>query len=242
MTTRRAIVTGGSAGIGAEICRQLLAAGYEVISIARRVAASDDPRLTSIEVDLSDAEATHRVAEDLARERPATTIIHNAGAVREKTIEDATLDDVEALARLHLVAPLALLKANLAQMKADRYGRIVLVSSRAVLGLARRTAYSSTKAGMHGLARTWALELAPHGITCNVVAPGPIADTDIFDQIIPRDSPKRPAITRSVPVQRLGYPRDVARAVLFFAAPESDFITGQTLYVCGGTSVGSIVY
>jgi len=242
MNVRRAIVTGGSAGIGAALCRQLLAAGYEVISLARRAPVAPTGRLTSIEIDLTDAEATRRVVFDLARERPATTIVHNAGAVREKEVQDATLEDLEALTHLHLAAPLALLQANLPQMKAEHYGRVVLVSSRAVLGLAKRTAYSATKAGMLGMARTWALELGPYGITTNVVAPGPIAETEVFEQIIPKDSPKLPGIVQSVPVRRLGKPDDVARAVMFFVAPESGFITGQTLFVCGGTSVGSIVY
>ena len=133
-------------------------------------------------------------------------------------------------------------QANLPTMKRARFGRIVLVSSRAVLGLARRTVYSATKAGMLGMARTWALELGMHGITVNVVAPGPIQATGVFHDIIPKDSPKLPRIVESIPVKRLGMPGDVARAVLFFAAAEAGFVTGQTLFVCGGTSVGSIVY
>ena len=95
---------------------------------------------------------------------------------------------------------------------------------------------------MLGLARTWALELAPHGVTANVVAPGPIADTEMFEEIIPVGSPKAIAAARQIPVGRFGTPGDVARAVMFFADPEASFITGQTLFVCGGTSVGSIVY
>jgi NAD(P)-dependent dehydrogenase (short-subunit alcohol dehydrogenase family) len=118
----------------------------------------------------------------------------------------------------------------------------VLISSRAALGLARRTAYSATKAGMLGLARTWALELAAHGITVNVVAPGPIADTEMFEEIIPAGSAKMTAAAKQVPVGRFGTPQDVARAVVFFADPKASFVTGQTLFVCGGTSVGSIVY
>ncbi len=127
-------------------------------------------------------------------------------------------------------------------MKRARYGRIVLISSRAALGLARRTADSATKAGMLGLARTWALELAVHGITVNVVAPGPIAETEMFEELIPAGSPKMTAAAKQVPVGRLGTPQDVARAVTFFADPKASFVTGQTLFVCGGTSVGSIVY
>jgi 3-oxoacyl-[acyl-carrier protein] reductase len=118
----------------------------------------------------------------------------------------------------------------------------VLISSRAVLGLANRTVYSATKAAMLGMARTWALELGADGITANVIAPGPIEATEVFHDIIPKDSPKIPTIIGSIPVKRLGRPEDVARAVMFFVAPEAGFVTGQTLFVCGGTSVGSIVY
>ena len=169
-------------------------------------------------------------------------MIHNAGAVRQKPLEQVSDDDLQALTNLHVAAPIALVQANLATMKAQGFGRIVLVSTRAVLGLANRTVYSATKAAMLGLARTWALELGLHGITTNVVAPGPIEATEVFHQIIPQDSPKLAAIIESIPVKRLGRPQDVARAILFFADPQAGFVTGQTLFVCGGTSVGSIVY
>jgi NAD(P)-dependent dehydrogenase (short-subunit alcohol dehydrogenase family) len=239
---RTALLTGGSAGIGAAILRRLLDAGYEVISLDRDPAAVSHPRLQSVTVDLSDAEATRRVAQDCARSRPATVVIHNAGAVLERPLEEVRPSDVDALVALHLAAPIALVQANLAAMKAARFGRIVLVSTRAVLGLANRTVYSATKAAMLGMSRTWALELGPHGITSNVVAPGPIADTAVFHSLIPADSPKLPGIIQSIPVKRLGKPDDVARAVMFFVDPEAAFVTGQTLFVCGGTSVGSITY
>jgi NAD(P)-dependent dehydrogenase (short-subunit alcohol dehydrogenase family) len=117
----------------------------------------------------------------------------------------------------------------------------VLVSSRAALGLPTRTAYSATKAGMSGMARTWALELGPVGITVNVVAPGPVV-TDMFHEVIPRERAALDATAAKIPVRRIGTPEDVARAVAFFASPDAGFVTGQTLYVCGGTSVGSIAY
>jgi 3-oxoacyl-[acyl-carrier protein] reductase len=239
---KRVVITGGSSGIGLATAQAFLDAGYDVISISRRECPLESPRVTSITVDLADAVAAHEAVMSVAASTPATTLVHCAGAIRERPIEDATLDDLATLANLHLGAALSLLQANLAAMKQARYGRIVLISSRAVLGLAKRTAYSATKAGMLGLARTWALELAAHGITVNVVAPGPIADTAMFEEVIPAGSAKMAAAVKQVPVGRLGTPEDVARAVMFFADAKASFVTGQTLFVCGGTSIGSIVY
>jgi len=242
MSERVALVTGGSTGIGAALCSDLLAAGYRVISMSRREQPEARPGFHTVQVDLCDAVATREAARELAQQFPITTIVHNAGAVREKPLEEVTHEDLVALGQLHLTAAVSLVQANLPAMKAQRFGRVVLVSTRAVLGLARRTAYSATKAGMLGMARTWALELGPHGITVNVVAPGPIQATEVFDSIIPPDSPKLPGIIAAVPVQRLGRPEDVARAVMFFLSPDAGFVTGQTLFVCGGASIGSIVY
>ena len=237
-----ALVTGGSSGIGAAVCKSLLEQGYQVVSLSRRASQKPAPGLHEVQVDLADAIATREAAQEVAARFPITTLIHNAGAIREKPLEDVTVEDLQSLTNLHLAAALSLMQASLPAMKQRHYGRVVLVSTRAVLGLARRTVYSSTKAGMLGLARTWALELGAHGITVNVVAPGPVEATEMFHEIIPVDSPKLPRIVESIPVKRLGRPEDVARAVLFFVAPEAGFVTGQTLFVCGGTSVGSIVY
>lgn len=240
MSVKKAIVTGGSTGIGVEICRALLDQGYEVISLSRRDAGLRSPSLRSVRVDLSDPVATKQAAAEIAAAEPVTTIVHNAGAILEKPLEQVQLADLDALAHLHLAAPVSIVQANLAAMRAAAYGRIVLISTRAVLGLAKRTAYSATKAGMLGLARTWALELGPAGITVNVVAPGPIEETEMFEGVVPKGSPRRDALAQSIPVRRLGRPADVARAVTFFTDPGAGFVTGQTLYVCGGTSVGSL--
>jgi 3-oxoacyl-[acyl-carrier protein] reductase len=169
---QRVIITGGSSGIGLACCQLFLDSGYEVFNLSRRPAPIESALLRSVAVDLTDALATREVALSLAREFPATTLVHCAGAIRERPIADVALADLTALTNLHLAAALSLLQANLAAMKAARFGRIVLVSSRAILGLAHRSAYASTKAGLLGLARTWSLELATHGVTVNVVAPG----------------------------------------------------------------------
>ena len=125
-------------------------------------------------------------------------------------------------------------------MKAAQFGRIVIIGSRAMLGLQTRTSYSATKAAQIGLVRTWAMELGQHGITVNAIAPGPIV-TDMFTEVVPEDSDKAAQIAAGLPVKRLGRPDDVARAVLFLAAPENGFVTGQCLFVCGGASLGSLV-
>jgi 3-oxoacyl-[acyl-carrier protein] reductase len=166
--------------------------------------------------------------------------VHNAGAIRAALLAEVTAADMTALMQLHLNTALTLVQAALPSMRAAGFGRIILISSRAALGLATRTAYSATKAGMIGMARTWALELAPDGITVNVVAPGPIRETEMFHEVIPADSPREEALAAAIPVKRLGAPDDVAQAVMFFASPASSFITGQTLFVCGGSSIGSI--
>ena len=231
-----AIVTGGSAGIGRVVVQKFLELKYEVLSLDIQ---SSDSKARSIKVDLTDAAATAQVAAEIARSHQVTTVVHNAGVIRPALLPEVKLADFNALVNLHLSAAILLTQASLPAMKAAGFGRVVLVSSRAVLGLPTRTSYSATKAGMLGMARTWALELAPMGITVNVVAPGPI-QTANFHGIVPEGSPQVDRVIQAIPVKRLGQPDDVARAVMFFAAPESGFVTGQVLYVCGGTSVGSL--
>ncbi len=233
------MVTGGSAGIGKAIVSRLLEAGREVVSLDLQAPALTHARLHHIAIDLSDAAATLRAAREIAVSHEVTTVIHNAGVIRPALLADLKLEDFNALVNLHLSAAIALTQAALPAMKAAGFGRVVLVSSRAVLGLATRTSYSTTKAGMLGMARTWALELAAHGITVNVVAPGPIRTAN-FHGIVPEGSPQVERIIQGIPVKRLGEPDDVARAVMFFADRDAGFVTGQVLYVCGGTSVGSL--
>jgi NAD(P)-dependent dehydrogenase (short-subunit alcohol dehydrogenase family) len=234
-----AIVTGASGGIGRAIAEAMLAAGHHVVSLDRRLPEWSHAKLEPVMVDLFDPKATADAARDVAARHEISHIVHNAGIIRPNLIEQATVDDIAALSQLHLGAALTLVQAALPGMKQRQFGRIVLIASRAALGAATRTAYSATKSGMFGMARTWALETAAHGITVNVVAPGPV-ETDMFHEVIPQGSPKVDALARSIPVGRIGRPNDVARAVMFFASRDSDFITGQALYVCGGASIGSI--
>ena len=231
-----AIVTGGSAGIGNAVVQHFLKLKVEVISLDLK---PGDPKAKSVIVDLTDSTATAQAAAEIAKSHQVTTVIHNAGVIRPALLPEVKLQDFNALVNLHLSAAILLTQASLPAMKSAGSGRVVLVSSRAVLGLPTRTSYSATKAGMLGMARTWALELAPLGITVNVVAPGPI-QTANFHSIVPEGSPQMDRVIQGIPMKRLGQPEDVARAVMFFASPDAGFVTGQVLYVCGGTSVGSL--
>jgi len=235
-----AVVTGGSTGIGLAICEQLLGEGREVVSLALETTPIDHPLLHSIVVDLTDRAATAAAAADVAERFAPTTLVHNAGVIRPAVLADVKLDDLDTLVELHLGAAIQLVQALLPGMRAAHFGRVVLISSRAALGLATRTAYSATKSGMFGMARTWALELAPEGITVNVVAPGPVR-TEMFSEVVEPGSEREKKLAAAVPVGRIGEPGDVARAVAFLADPANGFVTGQVLYVCGGTSVGGLV-
>ena len=237
MTRPSAVVTGGSAGIGAAICRALLDADYHVISMARRAPDFSDGRLVSCEVDLADPAATKAAAEEIAAAHKITALVNNAGVIRPAPVEEVSGEDLDYLVNLHMAAAITLTQAFLPAMKEAGLGRIVNMSSRAVVGLRGRTLYAGTKAALIAMTRTWALELGAHGITVNAIAPGPVV-TDMFTKIIPGDSKKAEALAAVIPVKRLGQAEDIARAAMFFLDPANSFVTGQTLYVCGGSSLG----
>ena len=241
MSDRAVLITGGSGGIGQAVCRSLLDAGCRVLNFDQRASPFEHPGLVNIQVDLSETAATARVAYEQGCEQPISILVHNAGVIRPAAIEDVLPDDFDYLGALHLKCALVLLQACLPTLKQAEQSRVVLISSRAALGLPTRSAYSATKAGLIGLTRTWALELAPHRITVNAIAPGPIAGTDMFHELIPRDSAQMESLGRAIPLGRLGAPADVANAVEFFVSPRSSFVTGQVMYVCGGASVGTLV-
>ena len=235
-----ALVTGTSTGIGKVLCEHLLDSGHEVVAMARRKTEIEHPRLHSVSVDLTDRAATAQAAAEVTRRFAITTFVHNAGIIRPALLGEVKLEDLDVLTELHLGSAITIAQAVLPTMRALGFGRIVLLSSRGALGLATRSVYSATKAGMIGMARTWALELAPAGITVNVVAPGPIRGTEMFHAVVPAESEREQKLAEASPVKRLGTPEDVARAVDFFVDPGNGFITGQVLYVCGGASIGSV--
>jgi len=231
-----AVVTGASAGIGEAIAKRLLDRGCTVIGVQRRPPRVRHERMLHVEADLSDAKSTAAAAKEILSRHRVRYLVNNAGANRPALLEDATPEDLDHVIAVSLKAAMILIQAFAPGMREAKFGRIVSMSSRAVLGITYRTVYSAAKAGLIGMSRTLSLELARDGITINVVAPGPVA-TELFDNGHPIGSEKRQRVIDSVPVKRVGTPDDVARAVAFLLDDDSGFITGQTLFVCGGSSV-----
>ena len=238
-TSYTVIITGGSAGIGADLCKHYVEKGYTVLSLARTALDWEHERLVNIKVDLLDEAATAATAADIAAHYNVTHFVHNAGVIWPNLLENVELKELQGLTQIHLGSAIQIMQAILPSMREKQFGRVVLMSSRGALGLQTRTAYAATKAGMMGMARTWALELADQGITVNVVAPGPI-QTPMFYDVVDAGSDREKNIAAGIPVKRLGRVDDITRAVSFFADPENSFVTGQTLYVCGGASIGTL--
>lgn len=231
------LVTGGSAGIGRAICEALLAQGRSVINLDYRAPDWHHEQLVSLQADLSKQDQIEAAARRIAANYTVTALVNNAGATRPGSIDNASMTELDDVVGLHLRAPILLTQACLPTLRASGQGRIVNISSRAALGKPERIVYSATKAGLIGLTRTLAQELGADGITVNAVAPGPIA-TELFKNSNPEGAPQTQRILDSIVVKRIGTPEDVARAALFFLAPENGFVTGQVLYVCGGTTLG----
>lgn len=241
-----AVITGASRGIGHAIAAKMAGRGARVVlwDIDNRVhdAARElnEQGFSAIAqtVDVGDASAVEKALEAVGDQLGGVQIlVNNAGLLLPASLEDASEADWDRTTRVNLKGAFFCAKYCLPYMKARRYGKIVNIGSRASLGKQDRTVYSACKAGLVGLTRTWALELAAYRINVNNVAPGPIA-TRLFTEGNPPGSPRTEAIVRNIPLGRMGAPEDVANAVAFLASSEADFITGQTLFVCGGLSVG----
>jgi NAD(P)-dependent dehydrogenase (short-subunit alcohol dehydrogenase family) len=232
------VVTGASKGIGLATARRLAADGVTVIGLAR-TEPEDFPGIL-IKVDLGDEAATAEAMDRIVRDHAVDGIVNNLGLNLVEPLGEVDLDRFRRVMDVNLRVTIQCTQALLPGMRERGYGRIVNLSSRGALGRPGRTSYSAAKAGVVGMSRTWALELATDGITVNVVSPGPTA-TEMFrrNNLEGENAEEKAKFFLSdVPMRRFGEPEEIAHAIAFFLGRDASFVTGQVLNVCGGSSVG----
>jgi len=245
LADRTALVTGSTRGIGLAIARRLAAAGAAVAVTGRseeQVQAvvagleADGAKAAGFAADLTDGRQAEALVEQvLERFGRLDILVNNAGATRDTLFIRMKPEDWQYVLDVNLQGVMHTTRAAVRPMVRRRYGRIINVSSVVALtGNPGQTNYSAAKAAVIGFSKSLARELAGRNITVNVVAPGYIR-TDMTDQLSPQLQEKYMA---QIPVGRMGEPEDVAEAVLFLASDAASYITGHTLVVDGGLTMG----
>ncbi len=248
---RVAIITGAARGIGRSAAFKMIEEGAPVVLVdilskeltllADELNASGGMAL-GLTIDISDKNAVQKMVEQAAGQFGTVDIlVNNAGLGSSAPLEAAKEEDWDAVVKVNLKGSFFCAQAVVPIMKKNRYGKIVNIGSRVSLGKEDRTVYAATKAGLIGMTRTWALELAQYNINVNYIGPGTIA-TEMFKQVNPEGSEKTVALINSIPLKRMGRPEDVANLISFLASDEASFITGQTIFICGGMTVGAVHY
>ena len=245
LTGKTAIVTGGSRGIGKAVCLELARRGCNIVlSFAGNTAAADQTvaecqdlgvQALAVQGNVADADAVKALFDAALKQFGAIDIlVNNAGITRDNLLMLLKEEDFDAVVDTNLKGTFLCMKAAVRPMMKQRHGRIISLSS--VVGLhgnAGQVNYAATKAGVIGMTKSLAKELAGRNITVNAVAPGFI-DTDMT-AVLPEKA--KEAILASIPMARLGAAEDVANAVAFLASDEAGYITGQVLAVDGGMSM-----
>lgn len=237
MAAPHAVVTGCSSGIGHAITATLLAGGWKVTGLSRRepgfaphanpqTGDADEGTFEWLRADLSAPEALPGLLSHLDT---VDAVVHAAGFMTTAPLGSLDPAALRGMFAVHVEAASALV--DTLSTRITDGGRVVLVGSRTMSGVAGKSHYAATKSALAGLSRSWAIELAPRSITCNVVAPGP-TDTPMLND------PGRAGVPPKVPaLGKLVDPADVAELVAFLLGQHGSSITGQTLTICGGASL-----
>lgn len=230
---KTALITGGSRGIGAQLVRDFSAAGYRTLFLyrqdqqaARQVQAETGAQPIRCDVRCSDQ--VQQAVESIGR---IDVLINNAAIAQQKLLTDITDADWHAMVDTALSGAFYACRAALPGMISRRWGRIINISSIwGQVGASCEVHYSAAKAGLIGLTRALAKEVAPSGVTVNCLCPGVIA-TDMLASFTPEDLE---ALRQETPVGRLGTPKDITSPALWLAREESSFVTGQIIGINGG--------
>lgn len=233
------MVTGAAKGIGRAIVERLIREDYFVVALdinaaggEELVAAFGGENLSFEAVDVCNESEISALFSKMER---LEVLVNNAGIIRDNMIWNMPAEDFDVVININLKGPWLLCKEAAVLMKRQNSGRIVNIASRAWLGNRGQTNYSASKAGVVGMTRALALELGKYNVCVNAVAPG-LIDTPLTQNLEPAVLQK---LIEAQPTRTMGKPEDVANVVAFLASPETRFITGQTIYVDGGKSIGA---
>ncbi|WP_316203984.1 SDR family oxidoreductase [Bradyrhizobium sp. SZCCHNS3051] len=233
---RTFLITGASKGIGLALSHRLAKQGHAIVGIARNASEGFPGELHLL--DLADPASGDRLAA-IIREAEVDGVVNNVGLVRAAPLGDIAVSTLEEVMRVNLHPALVATQTALPGMRSRGWGRVVNISSLTVLGSVQRTSYAAAKAALVSFTRSWALELAATGITINAVSPGP-TETELFRANNAPGSEGETRYLAGVPMRRFGRPEDIAAAAAFLLSDDAAFMTGQTLHVDGGASIGKL--
>ncbi|BDD03192.1 SDR family oxidoreductase [Aureibacter tunicatorum] len=236
VTKHYALITGASMGLGKAAAESVAHRGYEVIGIARNMPEWEFPG-SFYTCDLSNREESLSVFKTIKENYPVDCVFNNVGIVNPASVEELKWEDFMKTIELTVRTAVDAVQTFLPVMKEQHWGRIVNMSSIAANGIANRSSYSSSKAVMISLAKTWALELSKYNITVNAVAPG-VIETPFFRKHNPEGSESEERYLKMIPGRKLGSPIHIGEAVAYLMSESAEYITGQTLFIDGGATIG----
>lgn len=241
---RVALVTGAGGGVGLACCKALGNMGLHVIATdlngnaaaeVEKALRDDGVSASSAMLDVCDRDAVEAFVNASDGEVGDIDVVVNlAGVIRNNMLVNVTIEDFRLTMASHVEGSLNTMRVALPKMKQRGYGRVVNMSSTAARGALGGTSYNTAKGAIEALSRTAAIEFAEFGITVNCVASGPI-DAGIFKTVPDK---YRQKVIAGIPMRRPGRPEELANSIAFLASESASYITGQTLTVCGGASIG----